>query len=144
MNTIKISFTTFLIGIVSGSATMFFLLNPQSVFKSEKIKVKQISGEKVFHDDFDLSGDSINFKTISDGKGEIETEIPKMLVPEAANWINRVQSVTFTYGYKFDSTGVDPYIGVLYAYRFGRVTLGVGVDLSYDFIGVKAAAGFVW
>lgn len=144
MNTLKISFTAFLIGIVSGSAAMFFLLNPQSAFESEEIKVKQISGEKISHDDFNFSGDSIKFKTISDGKGEIETEIPKMLIPEAASWMNRVQTMTLTYGYKFDRYGGDPYIGVLYTYRFGRISLGGGVDLSYDFIGVKAAASCVW
>lgn len=144
MNTIRILFTAFLIGIISGSAAMYFLLNQHPAFKSDEIKVTQISGEKIYHNDFNISGDTIKFKTISDGKGEIETDIPKMLIPEAANWMNRVQSVTLTYGYKFDRYGVDPYVGVLYSYRFGRVTLGGGTDLSYDFIGVKAAAGFCW
>lgn len=125
---------------------MFYLLNHEPEQKSDKVITKQLSGEKISHDNFKFSGKSISFKTVSEGKGEIETEIPKTLVPEAYDWINKVHNVTLSYGYMFDFTGKnsEPYLGVLYGYRIGRVTLGGGFDFSSDFLGVKAAAGFCW
>ena len=125
MKTIRISITAFLTGIIAGSAGMFYLLNHEPEQKSDKVIVKQLSGEKITHDNFKFSGKNISFSTVSEGKGEIETEIPKTLVPEAYNWINRVHSLTLSYGYMFDFTGKDsePYLGVLYGYRIGRVTV---------------------
>lgn len=143
MRTIKTFLIAFLLGIAAGAASIYFLLNQKPDTKAE-VAVRQISGEKIEHSGFNFSGKNITFKTASDGKGEIETEIPKQLVPEAANWINRVQSVTLSYGYKFDHDGTAPYFGLQYGYRLSRIMLGGGVDFSRDFIGIKASAGLCW
>ncbi len=143
MKTIKVFLAGLLIGIAAGSASIYFLLNQKPDTQAE-VQTRRISGEKIVHGKFDFSGNSITFKTVSEGKGEIETEIPKQLVPEATNWMNRVHSVAVSYGYKFDGSGTDPYFGVMYNYRLSRVTFGGGIDFSNDFIGVKAAAGIVW
>ena len=146
MKTIKAALT-FVTGIITGAAGLYLLLNFYTVKQSaDFITIKQISGEKIIHDNYDFSGRSIKFKTIADGKGEAETEIPKTLIPEADNWMNCVQSINLSFGYVFDfgSRDITPYIGLSYGYRINRVTLGGGFDISKEFIGVKAQAGLCW
>ncbi len=133
---------TFIAGIAAGfTAAYLHLHTPAS---SQEIVTRQISGEKISHNSFDFSGSGIKFKTASEGKGEAETVIPKTLIPEANAWMTKVHSVNLSYGYMFDNNGAIPYIGLMYGYRIGSVTLGGGVDFSCDFIGVKALAGYCW
>ncbi len=143
MKTIRLFIAAFLTGAFTGSVIAYFFLQ-QPGTSTDEVKTTQISGEKITHNSFDFSGKSLKFKTIAEGKGEAATEIPKTLIPEANDWINRVHSITLSYGYKFDSSGIDPYIGVMYLYRFGRFSIGGGADASTDFIGIKASAGVCW
>ena len=144
MRTLKAFLVGILIGAVAASTSMHFLLTKKPAQKAE-VKVTQISGEKISHSGFSFSGSDIKFKSVSEGKGEIETEIPKQLVPEADAWMNKVRSVIFSYGYKFDGDKQVKYFGALYNYRIDRILIGGGADYFTDrSVGVKAAAGFCW
>lgn len=134
---------TFIAGIAAGFTAAYLLLHQPGISTGEII-ARQISGEKISHDSFDFSGSGIKFKTSSEGKGEALTEIPKTLIPEANAWITRNHSLSILYGYKIDHDGAAPYFGVMYGYRFSSITLGGGIDFSYDFVGVKASAGLIW
>ena len=135
--------TSFLIGVLAGSASVYYFFAHKNTQSGNEVVVRQISGEKITHENFSFGGGNITFRTISDGKGEIETDIPKSLIPEAYNWMNRVHSVTLSVGYKFD-TGSSMYYGLMYGYRINRVAVGGGIDFANDFIGVKASVGYVW
>lgn len=139
----KKAIISFLIGLLAGSASVYYFLVHQDAQISNEVVTRQISGEKISHDNFNFSGGMITFTTVSDGKGEIETDIPKSLIPEAYNWMNRVHSLTFSIGYKY-SDGFSPYYGIMYGYRINRVILGGGIDFAGDLFGVKASAGYVW
>jgi len=143
MKTLRISLMTFIAGIAAGFAAAYLLLHQPGTSTGEII-TRQISGEKISHDSFDFSGSGIKFKTSSEGKGEALTEIPKTLIPEADAWMTRNHSLTVSYGYMLDRDGAAPFIGVMYGYRFNSITLGGGVDVSHDFVGVKASVGLLW
>lgn len=143
MKIVKIIILSFITGVAVGFTTVYFIFY-QPALANDVVKTTPISGEKIAHESFDFTGKKFTFKTISEGKGEVLTEIPKTLIPEADNWINRNQSITLSYGYMFDSDGVSPYFGVMYMYRCNRISFGGGADLSYNFIGVKASASICW
>lgn len=134
----------FTAGVAAGAAAVIVLLHPVPATDSAGIRVRQVSGDTITHSGLDVSGKSIKFHTMADGKGEAVTEIPKSRIPEAYSWINMVHSVNLLVGYTFGPHGAEPYAGLLYTRRFGRITLGGGVDLSYDFVGIHAAAGLCW
>ena len=135
---------SFLVGVISGALSVYYFAVHKDMQTDDQVIVKQISGEKITHDNFDFGGSNITFKTESEGKGEIETSIPKSLIPEAYDWMNRVHSVTFSIGYKSDNDKQSIYYGVMYGYRMGRITLGGGIDFASDLFGLKVSAGYVW
>ncbi|MCL2154170.1 MAG: hypothetical protein FWH53_00755 [Leptospirales bacterium] len=135
--------TSFIIGLLAGSASVYYFFSHQDVQNSDTVTTRQISGEKITHDNFNFGGSNISFTTISDGIGEIETDIPKSLIPEAYNWMNRVHSLSVSFGYKFDNEA-SLYYGIMYGYRIGRVTVGGGIDFANDFFGTKVSVGYVW
>ena len=131
---------SFIAGIVVGLVSVYFFQKKDNYTGSEVV-VRQISGEKITHDNFNFRGGNITFKTTSLGAGVIETDIPKALIPEAYNWMNRVHTLTFTLGLTNTQT---PYYGIMYGYRMGRLTLGGGIDFGSNLFGVKVAVGYCW
>jgi hypothetical protein len=132
---------SFLIGLIAGAVSVYYFTTHKDKQVGNQVVVKQISGEKIAHDDFNFRGSNIVFRTASDGRGEIETYIPKVLIPEAYNWMHRVHTVTFSMGF---SNKQSPYYGIAYGYRINRVTLGGGVDFGNNFFGVRVSAGYTW
>ena len=131
---------SFLAGAVAGSIAVYFYLQKDTPVGNEVV-VRQISGERIDHDNFNFRGNTITFQTASQGVGVIETEIPKLLIPEAYNWMKRVHTLTFSIGL---DNRQSAYYGIMYGYRINRITLGGGMDLGNNFFGIKASVGYCW
>lgn len=100
----------------------------------EEVTVKQISGEKIDHSDFDYKSGSVKFKTKAEGKGEIITEIPKVNVPEARAWMQDTNAVML----ELLLTDTDRIYGLSYMKRWNNISAGGGILVSGKrFEGVK-------
>ena len=134
----------FTAGVAAGALAVYSFSNLTPKSSADKVTVRQISGEKISHESFNFSGGSIRFTTIADGAGVAETEIPKSVIPEAYNWMNRVHTVSFSAGYRF-ANFQGAYYGLAYSRRFERFSAGIGFDFaSGKFFGIKASAGWSW
>jgi len=122
MKKIMISLTT---GILLGSAVTFFILKHDPI-DEKQIKTTQISGEKITHSNWSTKGNIIKFRTASEGKGEIETEIPKHLIPEANAWINNIHSIGPTASINYHQREFYPLIGLEYQRRWKSISASLG------------------
>lgn len=129
---------SFLSGLFTGlllplGIAAYFYLYHQDDLIPEKVKVTQVSGEKIEHDNFDYKGKVIKFKTESEGKGEIITEIPKNNIPEARAWMEDTNAIVF------EILLVDRRMyGITYLKRWNNLAVGGGILVSgQKFEGVK-------
>ena len=122
-----------LTGLLMYTAVLCIYFFRQKEDDLEKVKVTQVSGEKIEHSGFNYKGSSIVFDTESQGKGKIITEIPKTNIPEAKAWMQKNNAVAL------DIIFVDRRIyGLSYLRRWNNFSAGGGVLMSEEkFEGVK-------
>ena len=129
---------SFLSGLLTGlllpvGIAAYFYFYHQDDLVPEKVKVTQVSGEKIEHEDFDYKSKSIKFKTHSEGKGEIITEIPKTNIPEARAWMEDTNCLVL------ELLLVERRVyGITYLKRWNNISAGGGILVSgQKFEGVK-------
>lgn len=125
-----------LLGIIAGGGSVFYYQSKEIPISD--VKVTQISGEKIEHSGFKYKQGSIKFTTISEGKGEILTEIPTDSIPEVQSWNHN------NHGLMFELLYTDSRIyGVSYMRRWNNFSIGGGVLLSEQkFEGLKVQAQY--
>lgn len=115
----------FVIGVIIAGISFYFItLDPD--IKSKEILVKQISGEKINHKDYSFKGKVIKFTTQSEGKGVIETEIPKDNITEVINWNHRVHGFGVNVGMIYHN-GIIFMAGPVYEYRWKNISFNVSI-----------------
>lgn len=136
---------SFLAGVFIGAAAAGLVVGSNLYKKQENVSGRmttlQISGEKITQKDFSLSGPSIKFRTEAKGKGVAETEIPKRLIPEARDWMDRVHGVQGGIGLIYDGRPKAIY-SAGYAHRWGSFSLGVTVLGGVGFMGGELRGGY--
>jgi len=126
----------FVIGvIISGISFYFITLEPDTPFK--EISVKRISGEKISHKDYSFKGKVIKFTTQSEGKGVIETEIPKDNIPEVMNWNHRVHGFGVNIGTVYHNELIFM-AGPAYEYRWKNVSFNTSILIGRSELGYAA------
>lgn len=131
---------SFLFGLVIGiiiPVTGFFYFNHPDVDNNVHETVTQVSGEKIDHTDYNYKGKSVTFKTQSEGKGEIKTEIPKLLIPEAAAWIQKNNIIQADVMYMYHDSLFLSY-SLSYYRRFGVMAFGGGIIAGGESLGLRA------
>lgn len=126
----------FLAGIFTGAVIALLLASRIIMFTEkapEQVEVTQLSGEKITHQKFEYTGQSVKFNTQAAGKGEILTVIPKVNIPEARAWLQK------KHGVMFEGILIDRRIyGVSYMKRYNSFSLGTGILFSESsFEGIK-------
>lgn len=109
----------------------------------KQVKVIQISGEDIEHHNFKVEKDKITFTTQSQGVGVIQTEIPKVIIPEAKYWMERVNCVQLTVGALYADQQFNALYGVGYYRRWGRFSAGGSVLLARKYFGAQIG-GQIW
>lgn len=132
----------FLIGLMAGSTGMYWYHLPAAGGEDPGVTVTRLTGERIAHHDIKVNRNSITFRTTAEGKGEALTEIPKRLVPEAREWMDKVNAVQVTASQEFYD-GFFPEYGVMYWRRFGWISTGAGVRGSARSAALEAGV-MVW
>ncbi|HOW81363.1 MAG TPA: hypothetical protein PK573_02280 [Spirochaetota bacterium] len=127
MSKIKFFFIGIIPGIIIGCIIMAIIMMPSNSDIST-ITTTQVSGEKIDHKKWSFSGSKITFNTEAQGRGEIKTEIPKRLIPEAAAWIEKNDAVGILLAEKFnvDDRKAITSIGLSWNHRWDSVEFGGG------------------
>lgn len=112
-----------LIAFSSGCITGYILGLPDNDNTGNPVKTLQISGETIKHTPIKVNKNTIEFNTIADGQGEINTEIEKIVVPEARMWIEKVHCVQVSVDTKKE-------LHVSYLRRFGVFAIGGGISAT--------------
>lgn len=145
LNKIKIGFINFLAGIIIGIISMIIFFKHNELTDSIKtIETKQISGKKITHTNWDFKGKNIFYKTESEGKGVIETKIPKILIPEFNEWENKNNIIQISLLYlPYEDTTHSP-IGISYLKRRGTFCFGGGVIFSKEILGLQVSGQYLF
>jgi len=132
--------TKFIIGVFVGSLltlSLFYLKEKDE--KDNVVKITQVTGEPIYHEDIKSEKGILSFYTISEGAGVIKTEIPITNIPEAKSWVEKTHGVMLELLFILDET----VYGVSYMRRFSDFSVGGGVLVSEKgFKGVKAQAQY--
>lgn len=132
--------TKFIIGVFVGSLltlSLFYLKEKDE--KDNVVKITQVTGEPIYHEDIKSEKGILSFYTISEGAGVIKTEIPITNIPEAKSWVEKTHGVMLELLFIPDET----VYGVSYMRRFSDFSVGGGVLVSEKgFKGVKAQAQY--
>jgi len=130
----------FIIGVFVGSLltlSLFYLKEKDE--KDNVVKITQVIGEPIYHEDIKSEKGILSFYTISEGAGVIKTEIPITNIPEAKAWIEKNHGLMFELLFIPDET----VYGVSYMRRFYDFSIGGGILVSEKgFKGVKAQAQY--
>ena len=130
----------FIIGVFVGSLltlSLFYLKEKDE--KDNVVKITQVTGEPIYHEDIKSEKGILSFYTISEGAGVIKTEIPITNIPEAKSWVEKTHGVMLELLFIPDET----VYGVSYMRRFSDFSVGGGVLVSEKgFKGVKAQAQY--
>jgi len=130
----------FIIGVFVGSLltlSLFYLKEKDE--KDNVVKITQVTGEPIYHEDIKSEKGILSFYTISEGAGVIKTEIPITNIPEAKSWVEKTHGVMLELLFILDET----VYGVSYMRRFSDFSVGGGVLVSEKgFKGVKAQAQY--
>jgi len=122
----------FIIGVLITGTAIYFL---QKEKPADGVIVKQISGEKITHAKYKFKGKTIKFETKAEGKGIIETEIPKDNIPEVVNWNHRVHGIGINVGMLYKDE-LSPLIGLEYEHRWKNISFSVAI------LGGKSQLGY--
>ena len=132
--------TKFIIGVFVGSLltlSLFYLKEKDE--KDNVVKITQVTGEPIYHEDIKSEKGILSFYTISEGAGVIKTEIPITNIPEAKSWVEKTHGVMLELLFIPDET----VYGVSYMRRFSDFSVGGGFLVSEKgFKGVKAQAQY--
>jgi len=130
----------FIIGVFVGSLltlSLFYLKEKDE--KDNVVKITQVTGEPIYHEDIKSEKGILSFYTISEGAGVIKTEIPITNIPEAKSWVEKTHGVMLELLFILDET----VYGVSYMRRFSDFSVGGGFLVSEKgFKGVKAQAQY--
>ncbi len=130
----------FIIGVFVGSLltlSLFYLKEKDE--KDNVVKITQVTGEPIYHEDIKSEKGILSFYTISEGAGVIKTEIPITNIPEAKSWVEKTHGVMLELLFIPDET----VYGVSYMRRFSDFSVGGGFLVSEKgFKGVKAQAQY--
>lgn len=137
----KVNIIVFVSGVIVGILTMFYFFS-ENTTDLKKVKITQISGEEIDHADFSYKGNNITFYTESQGKGKIKTEIPKVNIPEARNWIQKINAVSVQCSIPFNRS--EYIYNISYWRRFGVFSLGAGLNFSTKKIDGISCNAMVW
>jgi hypothetical protein len=124
---IKTAAGFFFIGALAGVLLTIYFFNQDENYSVNSMSVKQISGDAIEHTKFSTTGSNISFTTTSHGSGVIETQIPKNMIPEAKNWIERINGISFVGGYSLNRQSS---YSVMYWRRFNRISIGAGMQAT--------------
>lgn len=121
---------SFIAGSAITAAGMYFI--PKLILNKavKEIKVTQLSGEKISHEDYNFKGSTITFTTESEGKGKIKTEIPKTLIPEARSWMTKLDGIEASAILLYQNKLLTPYYNIGYWHRFGSICIGPALMFS--------------
>lgn len=106
--------------------------------QSKEVMVTQLSGEKIEHKNFDYTGKNIQFKTEAQGKGQIQTQIPKDNIPEAFSWLHKNHGIQLGLLYYKENSRC---YSLSYIYRYRSFAFGGGPIIG-DTIGVNVFAQY--
>jgi hypothetical protein len=149
-STILSNIKAFLIGSVVGviiSIVTYHIVQKNLSASAAKITTNQISGEKISHDNWNFSGDSISFDTNAEGKGSAETVIPKLMIPEASAYLSRTNILSADVMILNISKSPKFIFSPAYLHRWNDFSFGGGLVFSKSvfsdqIIGIKMSAQF--
>jgi len=118
-----------IIAFVFGFYFRSLTLNTKS---NSKVIVKQLQGDKIYHSNFNYKNRYIEFTTTSEGKGKIQTQIPKENIPEANAWLYKNNGIQVGLIYLYDNKIIRSYF-LSYIYRFDTLSFGTGLIFGDTF-----------
>ena len=118
----------FLFGVLIGAALavggFFWLGSSDPEPGPVQIVTRQISGAPIYHTDIRDRGKVTTFTTTAEGPGVIQTDFPKIMIPEARKWMEAVHGVSALVGYS--ARGTKSVEGI-YSRRWGSAALSGGI-----------------
>ena len=103
----------------------------------KQVTVRSLEGSAISHDNFRTDSRNITFITRAEGKGSAETTIPKDIIPEAHNWMERKNTIEAGYIREFaDRTSANG-VYIHYTRRFDIWGIGVGAHVSGLSTGIR-------
>ncbi len=132
-----------LLGVIIGVASVF-IYSDRPENSPASISVIQKSGSTIAHSSWDFKGPSISFSTDAEGRGSIDTTIPKTMIPEARAWMSKVHGLQFNFYYHYFDSRFNTVYGLSYWHRWGSVAIGGGVVAGAGSFGVQSGAQIWW
>ncbi len=99
------------------------------------ISTKHVAGAKILHHNWIQDKHRVSFITESFGKGKIETSFPKTIIPEAKSYIERIHCLQVTYSGIFVNNEYHHGASISFWRRFGKISVGGGVQFSSGSVG---------
>ena len=109
--------------LIAGVAVYVWTLPESSPEAGKSVSVRQISGAPISHSDLRIGSDTVTFTTTADGPGVIQTDVPKLIIPEARYWMQRTSGISAVVGYDLAR---QSHFSVMYWRRWGSLALGAG------------------
>jgi hypothetical protein len=127
-------------GMILGVLTGWYLFRGKEIPAKGEVETRQISGEKIEQKDWKFKGNTITFRTEAQGKGVIETTIPKSLIPEVVAYEKYIHAVEATTGLEYRGGRWVPTFAGKYWRKMGdRLSFGGGPKGSQNSIGFDVA-----
>jgi hypothetical protein len=123
--------------IIGGVSVYLFTLKEARSGGVKSIAVSPVWGGPINHSGWTYTPGKVSFTTTADAPGEIRTDIPAAMIPEARYWMTKVNSVSVIAGYDLAR---ETTITAVYMRRFGVFSVGGGLSAR---IGERIESGIV-
>ncbi len=143
MKSFKKNLVIFITGLGVGAILFGLITSLKNNQPLDDVKTTRVSGADISHKDFKYSESKISFRTEAAGKGVAITEIPKKNIPEARAWLNYVNGISGTITVYYSGYEWENLYNLTYWRRFGRFSLGTGINAGANKIGVTVG-GMYW
>ena len=145
MSTFKHCAISAVSGLIIGGVSVYLFTIRESRTNIDKTpSVSTVWGGPIFHSEWTYTPGKLSFTTTADAPGEIKTDIPASMIPEARYWITKVNSVSVFAGYDLAR---ETTITAVYVRRFGVFSIGCGLSARIGERiepGIVASASYCW
>ena len=145
MSTFKHCAISAVAGLIIGGVSVYLLTLKEARSTGDKsVTVSPVWGGPINHSGWTYTPGKLSFTTTADAPGEIKTDIPASMIPEARYWMTKVNSVSVFAGYDLAR---ETTITAVYMRRFGVFSVGGGLSARIGERiepGIVAGASYCW
>lgn len=123
--------------LIGGVSVYMFTLSEARSVGDKSVTISPVWGGPINHSGWAYTPGKLSFTTTADAPGEIQTDIPASMIPEARYWMTKVNSVSIFAGYDLAR---ETTITAVYMRRFGVFSIGGGLSAR---IGERIEPGIV-